>query len=202
MPILPSVVEVNLPAFSGRGGAIATRNIAAAATTIPQIVALRREGRNERAAPNFVIAENDVLLATASSKEALAQAGTILGEAAHGHLVTDRRDLDYLRVFASRPTVVGRTLGDLNLPGEKASVLVQVPRRVRRPRRRARPSRRFHGDAQILRRLDQGHLGGKGLLPAGRSSWGTLIGTTAGIIGKFSIGLLMILWFLVAAFVA
>jgi hypothetical protein len=29
-----------------------------------------------------------------------------------------------------------------------------------------------------------------------------LIGTTAGIIGKFSIGLLMILWFLVAAFVA
>ncbi len=45
-------------------------------------------------------------------------------------------------------------------------------------------------------------LGGKGLLPAGRSSWGTLIGTTAGIVGKLSIGLLMIVWFLVAAFVA
>ena len=29
--------------------------------------------------------------------------------------------------------------------------------RVRRPRRRARPSRRFRGDAQILRRLDQDH---------------------------------------------
>lgn len=43
-------------------------------------------------------------------------------------------------------------------------------------------------------------LGGKGLLPAGRSSWGTLLGTTAGIIGKFSIGILMIVWFLVAAF--
>ena len=38
--------------------------------------------------------------------------------------------------------------------------------------------------------------------PAGRSSWVTLLGTTAGIIGKLSIGLLMILWFLVAAFVA
>ena len=45
-------------------------------------------------------------------------------------------------------------------------------------------------------------LGGKGLLPAGRSSWGTLIGTTAGIIGKFRIGSVMIVWFLVAAFVA
>ena len=44
-------------------------------------------------------------------------------------------------------------------------------------------------------------LGGKGLLPAGRSSWGTLIGTTAGIIGKFTIGAAMIIWFLIAAFV-
>ena len=34
-----------------------------------QIVALRREGRNEPASPNFVIAENDVLLATASSRK-------------------------------------------------------------------------------------------------------------------------------------
>jgi uncharacterized protein len=44
-------------------------------------------------------------------------------------------------------------------------------------------------------------LGGKGLLPAGRSSWGTLLGTTAGIVGKFTIGVLMIFWFLIAAFV-
>jgi uncharacterized protein len=42
-------------------------------------------------------------------------------------------------------------------------------------------------------------LGGKGLLPAGRSSWGTVIGTTAGIVGKFGIALLRIAWFLVAA---
>jgi putative transport protein len=52
-----------------------------------QIVALRREGRNEPASPNFVIAENDVVLAVASSKEALAQAGKMLGEAAPGHIV-------------------------------------------------------------------------------------------------------------------
>ena len=44
-------------------------------------------------------------------------------------------------------------------------------------------------------------LGGKGLLPAGRSSWGTLIGTTAGVIGKFAIGAAMIIWFLIAVFV-
>lgn len=93
-----------------------------------QIVALRREGRNEPASPNFVIAENDIVLAVAPTKEALAQAGTLLGEAAPGHLLKDRKDLDYLRVFASRPTVVGRTLSDLKLPGANASVLIQVRR--------------------------------------------------------------------------
>lgn len=44
-------------------------------------------------------------------------------------------------------------------------------------------------------------LGGKGLLPAGKSTWGTFLGTTAGIIGKLAIGLLMIAWFAVAALV-
>ena len=33
-----------------------------------QIVALRRGGRNEPASPNLVIAENDVVLATAATK--------------------------------------------------------------------------------------------------------------------------------------
>ena len=58
----------------------------------------------------------------------LDQAREALGEAATGRLAQDRRHLDYLRVFASRPTVVGRTLGDLELPGEKASAVIHVRR--------------------------------------------------------------------------
>ena len=42
-------------------------------------------------------------------------------------------------------------------------------------------------------------LGGKGLLPAGKSTWGTLIGTTAGIILRLVIAIIMVLWFLVDA---
>jgi uncharacterized protein YqgC (DUF456 family) len=42
-------------------------------------------------------------------------------------------------------------------------------------------------------------LGGKGILPAGRSTWGTFLGTTAGIVGKLGVGLIMIAWFAVAA---
>lgn len=41
-------------------------------------------------------------------------------------------------------------------------------------------------------------LGGKGLLPAGKSTWGTLLGTTAGIIARLIIAVLMIGWFLLA----
>ncbi len=42
-------------------------------------------------------------------------------------------------------------------------------------------------------------LGGKGILPAGKSTWGTFLGTTAGIVGKALIGIIMILWFVLAA---
>lgn len=41
-------------------------------------------------------------------------------------------------------------------------------------------------------------LGGKGLLPAGQSGIGTVIGTTAGIIAKFCIALAMIILFVLA----
>jgi len=42
-------------------------------------------------------------------------------------------------------------------------------------------------------------LGGKGLLPAGRSTWGTFLGTTAGMVLKLMIAAMMIGWFLVVA---
>lgn len=42
-------------------------------------------------------------------------------------------------------------------------------------------------------------LGGKAILPAGKSGWGTFLGTTAGLVGKVALGLLMITWFTVAA---
>src|SRR5690349_7421891 len=81
-------ISVRNPELSGK----AIAELISALPAGVQIVALRRAGRNEPASPNFVIAENDVLLAVAPTKEALAQAGKLLGEAAPGHLVKDRRD--------------------------------------------------------------------------------------------------------------
>jgi putative transport protein len=155
-----------------------------------QIVAQRRESRNEPASPNAVVAEDDVLLATAPTKEALAQASKMLGEPAPGRITKDRRDLDYLRVFASRPGVVGRMLGDLDLPGVKASVVVQVRR----------------GDADILPRPDLvlefgdrvGLLVNREDFPAMRKHFGDSIKGTAEF-SYISIGIGMALGFLIGA---
>ncbi len=44
-------------------------------------------------------------------------------------------------------------------------------------------------------------LGGKGILPAGKSGWGTFLGTTAGLVGRLAIGLIMVAWFALAALI-
>ena len=93
-----------------------------------QIVAVRRGDYNQPASLNSVIGENDVLLAVGPTRAVLDQVQTILGEAAHGHVTADRRDLDYLRVFASRHAVVGQPLGTLTLPSERPSIVAHVLR--------------------------------------------------------------------------
>src|SRR5690349_5427035 len=93
-----------------------------------QIVARRRQGRNVAASPKLVISQNDVVLAVAPSRLVLDQAGEVLGEVAPGRLIEDRADLDLLHAFVSRSTLEGKTLGELVLPGDKASLIVDVQR--------------------------------------------------------------------------
>jgi uncharacterized protein YqgC (DUF456 family) len=40
-------------------------------------------------------------------------------------------------------------------------------------------------------------IGGKELIAAGKSSWGSLLGTTAGMVGKLGIAFVMVAWFVV-----
>jgi putative transport protein len=98
--------------------------------------------------------------------------------------------LDYLRVFASRPAVVGRALGDLDLPGEEGSIVLQVRR----------------GDADLLAEPDLvlefgdrvGLLANRADFPAMRKFFGDSIKGTAEF-SYISIGLGMALGFLFGA---
>lgn len=155
-----------------------------------QLVAVRREHRNEPPSPNKVLAEDDVVLAVSTGKEALERLRQTLGEAAPGRVVKDRRDLDYVRVFASRPAVVGRALGDLELPGDKAAIIAQVRR----------------GDADLMPRPDLvlefgdrvGLLAHRGDFAGLRKYFGDSIKGTAEF-SYISIGLGMAIGFLVGA---
>jgi putative transport protein len=93
-----------------------------------RIIAVRRNQQNRPADTNTVLAENDVLLVVAPHQSQLEEVRQRFGEAAPGMFTQDRRDLDYLRVFASRPMVVGMVLGDLKLPGDWPSVVAHVRR--------------------------------------------------------------------------
>lgn len=166
------------------------RELVAVLPTEVQIVALRRDNQNQPASPDSLLAAHDVLLAVAPSKAILDQVSLSLGETAPGHVLQDRKDLDYLRVFASRPTVVGRMLGDLGLPGDKASVVVHVRR----------------GDADLQARPDLvlefgdriGLLAHRADFPAMRQFFGDSIKGTAEF-SYISIGLGMALGFLIGA---
>ena len=190
---MPSSTGLELLEIAVRNPDLFGKTLGELMTALPaevQIVALRREQRNEPASPNFVVAENDVVLAVGPSQEVLNQTSRSLGEAAPGRLVKDRRDLDYLRVFASRPTVVGRALGDLDLPGEQAALVAHVRR----------------GDTDLLSRPDLvlefgdriGLLANRGDFAALRRFFGDSIKGTAEF-SYISIGLGMALGLLLGA---
>jgi len=155
-----------------------------------KIVAVRTAHHNMPAGPGHVLAENDVLLMTAPARNVLEQAGKGLGEPAPGRVVKDRSDLDYLRVFASKASIVGRTVGDLTLPGNKAVVVAEIRR----------------GDTNILPRPDLllefgdrvGMLAHRDDFPALRKFFGDSIKGTAEF-SYISIGLGMALGFLLGA---
>jgi len=154
-----------------------------------QIIAVRRAGHNEVASPNFVVAEGDVLFLATPNKEILEQLKAKHGESP-GAFTMDRSDLDYLRVFASKPSVVGRALGDITLPGEFGSTVLHVRR----------------GDSDLLARPDLvlefgdrvGVYANRKDFPAMRKLFGDSIKGTAEF-SYISIGIGMALGFLIGA---
>ena len=87
------------------------------------IAAVRREHHNQLPSNDLVLKADDVLMATGTDKAALQTAVSLLGELQPGRIASHREDIDYIRVFASKPSVVGCTIGDLKFPAEMCSVV-------------------------------------------------------------------------------
>ncbi|MFZ4539804.1 TrkA C-terminal domain-containing protein, partial [Propionivibrio sp.] len=92
------------------------------------VAAVRRQQQNRLPSDTLVLNQDDVLLATATDQVALKQAVTLLGELQAGRIAKDRQDLDYIRVFVSKHSIVGLPLGDLEFPAGVACSVVHVRR--------------------------------------------------------------------------
>jgi putative transport protein len=153
-----------------------------------QIVALRHEHHNVPASPDIICGADDVVLAVGPDLDALDKVRIELGEVAPGRIAKDRSDIDYIRLFASRPAVVGRRLGDLELPGGAGSLVIHIRR----------------GDADMVPSPDMllefgdrvGLIAHRNEFPAMRTYFGDSIKATAEF-SYISIGLGMALGFLI-----
>jgi len=92
-----------------------------------QAVAIRSGGQNRVPDPASVVHTDDVVLLVGSDPAVVGQALELLGEAAAA-IAVDRTALDYIRVFASRGSIVGMPLGRLTPPGGFAYRYIHVRR--------------------------------------------------------------------------
>jgi putative transport protein len=125
-PKLVETAEIALrnPAFVGATLAELTARMPAGVS----IAAVRREHHNRPATHDFVLAADDVLLATATDHAVLSEATSMFGELQPGRMSSHREDLDYARVFASSRLVVGRMLRDIRFPDGVGCIIAHVRR--------------------------------------------------------------------------
>jgi putative transport protein len=103
-----------------------------------QVIVVRQTQQNRVPAPEIMLREDDVLAVAGESVDALDKAEALIGESTTNRISKDRLNLDYFRLFVSRPAVVGGRLADLRIPGISDLSVMHVRR----------------GDADLLPRPD------------------------------------------------
>src|SRR6185312_6236852 len=81
-----------------------------------QVTMVRKAGQNVVPATSTVLSAGDAVLVVAESQEAIANAAAKVGKLEPGRLASDRADLDYIRVFVGKASVVGIPLARLPMP--------------------------------------------------------------------------------------
>jgi len=93
-----------------------------------QVTMIRKDGRNFVPTPDTVLSTGDAVLVVAEREEAIAKAAAQLGKLEPGRLASDRADLDYIRVFVGKASVVGVPLASLPMPSGHPTHLLHVRR--------------------------------------------------------------------------
>lgn len=92
-----------------------------------QVVAVQQDGHNRLPRGNLRLSRGDELLLEGEG-ESLQQARQLIGEETAAGTLVDIDDLDDVQVYVSRPAVIGRKLGTLNLAEALNCVVIAVER--------------------------------------------------------------------------
>jgi len=93
-----------------------------------QVTMVRAAGQNRLPSDDLVVSAGDALMLVAEQPDSIAQAAAKLGSMAPGRIVKDRANLDYIRVFVGKASVVGVPLAQLKLPTDFPVNLLHVRR--------------------------------------------------------------------------
>jgi putative transport protein len=93
-----------------------------------QVTMVRTGEHNLVPTDDTVLSAGDGVLVVAERKEAIARAADELGRLEPGRLASDRADLDYIRVFVGKASVVGIPLARLPMPTGYPTHLLHVRR--------------------------------------------------------------------------
>jgi putative transport protein len=93
-----------------------------------QVTMVRKNERNLVPTGDTILAAGDAVLVVAEDNETIASAAADIGRLEPGRLASDRADLDYIRVFVGKASVVGVPLGRLPMPASYPTHLLHIRR--------------------------------------------------------------------------
>jgi putative transport protein len=93
-----------------------------------QVTMVRKAGQNIVPTGDTVLSAGDAVLVVTENQEAIANAAAKIGKLEPGRLASDRADLDYIRVFVGKASVVGIPLARLPMPSGLPAHLLHVRR--------------------------------------------------------------------------
>ncbi|MBR0692226.1 aspartate:alanine exchanger family transporter [Bradyrhizobium lablabi] len=111
-------------AFSGKK----LQDLTSTALADVQVTMVRKGGRNFVPEPEMALSAGDAVLVVAEREDAIGKAAAQLGSLEPGRLASDRADLDYIRVFVGKASVVGVPLANLPMPAGYPTHLLHVRR--------------------------------------------------------------------------
>lgn len=128
---IPPKKSLELVELVVRNPAVIGKRLEEVETLLPsdiEVAAVRRQRVTRIASLDTVLEAGDSVLVVGKDAEAVEKAKDLLGEMGPQSILHDRENFEYIRVYASKKTVVGSRLSDLALPAEAPCRIANIRR--------------------------------------------------------------------------